>query len=679
MLKLSLIAWLLFSLAWRTTPTNCRQTRPPLSIQQLLARNLQSYMDTTARPCENFYQYACGRWQQQHIDQLEFGDTLGLLDYELNRRVEQLLRRNDTEFNGVYQKLRIYYRSCKKVKPYNLKKYLQLIQPCFESGWYLLARNGARNWQASKFDWLAAIAKLRLYGLNGVLIKEEVLPRWDESNSYSIYLDKPFLVETAPMGQGAMIELLLDIGQTKRVANEVARQVDAFELQLHRLQELEDDEGPKEMQLGYLQQYMPQLQWLDYIRQLRGPDAGLDSTVIIQNIPYMRALCQLLERLPRETICNYIMLRFLAFLKLQGPAEISRPECVASLRRAMPLALSWFVGEHFYARQAAYTDAAVQQLFVRLKQRFDHVIRENRLQLEPPIVLALRQKLQAMRLQVGNSPRNSSPEYYEEYYERVELHPHNFYVNQLSLLRLNVEKNHEQLQAVRLNVSTEEPNGIVGFNDVAGNSSHMLADWLGSSSSPFYVKPRNVIVVPYGFLQVPIYHRNMSLVQQYAVLGFTLAHELLHGFDSSGIDYDNVGNIMGPSEEIAANQRFMQGLRCMQQELATGSRSLNEKLADYEGLRLVYDTYFNMSSGRTSVEPRDTLLPQFSQRQLFFIHFAQHFCGKVHRKLRPNSYMEHAVDELRVIQSLANFEQFSREFGCERRTKMQSKQRCRLW
>ncbi|XP_064554086.1 neprilysin-4 [Drosophila montana] len=699
MLKLSLIAWLLCSLAWRTTPTSCRQTRPAASIQELLANQLQSYMDTKARPCENFYQYACGNWQlqqeehtqhtqhkaqqqqqqerQQHYqqkahreqhEQLQPSDTLAVLDYALNRQLELLLRRgvaNETSGEeqplAVHEKMRNYYRACKRLKPYNLKKYLQLLQPGNGTSWPLLSR----SWQPEKFNWLATIGRLRLFGLNGVLLKEQVLPRWDDAGSYSIYLDKPSLTETMPMGEGAMIELLLDIGQTKRVANELARQVDAFERQLHRLQELEDDEGAKEMQLGYLAEYMPQLQWLAYMQQLRATAAGYEldllSTLIIQNLPYMRALDELLQHQKPETICNYIMLKLLAFLKQQGPAEISRVECMASLRRAMPLAASLLIGQRFHDSSS---EPLVSDIFSRLKLRFGQLLSENRLQLQQPIVQVLRDKLQAMRLQLGFVQLNDSS-FVEEYYEPVELNAHSFYGNQLALLRLRVEQNHELL--------------LGSAQSDANNVSYLTEHWLSSSSSPFYVKPRNLVLVPYGLLQLPVWHRNMSELQQNAVLGFTLAHELIHGFDSSGIDYDSVGNIMGPSEEISANPGFVQGLNCMQQQLATGSRSLNEKLADYEALRLVYETFFGADMLIDRREPRDPLLPQFSQRQRFFISFAQFFCGKLQSLSLHAQHLEHAVDELRVLQTLANFEEFSREFGCERRTKMQATEKCRVW
>ncbi|KAM8715342.1 hypothetical protein ACLKA7_002405 [Drosophila subpalustris] len=683
MLKLSLIAWLLCSLTWRTTPTSCRQTRPAPSIQELLANQLQSYMDTKERPCENFYQYACGNWQLQQQEahthhghgqqqqreqpeQLQPSDTLGVLDYFLNRQLEHLLRRGNASSSSssseelqpeLHKKMRNYYRSCKRLKPYNLKKYLQLLQPGNGTHWPLLSR----SWQPEKFNWLATIGRLRLYGLNGVLLKEQVLPRWDDSSSYSVYLDKPSLAETTPMGEGAMIELLLDIGQTKRVANELARQVDAFERKLHRLQDLEDDEGAKEMQLGYLAEYLPQLQFLRYMQQLRDSDLDLLSTLIIQNVPYMRALDELLLRQKPETVCNYIMLRLLAFLKQQGPAEISRVECIASLRRAMPLAASWLIGQRFH--ESSF-EPVINDLFGRLKTRFDQMLAENRLQLQPPIVQVLREKLQEMRLQLGFVQLNDS-DFVEDYYERVQINAHSFYGNQLALLRLRVEQNHQLL----LDSSQSDVNNV----------SYLMDHWLSSSSSPFYVKPRNLVMLPYGMLQLPVWHLNMSELQQHAMLGFALAHELIHGFDSSGIDYDSLGNIMGPSEEISGNPRFAESLNCMQQQLATGSRSLNEKLADYEALRLVYETYFGEDMLMDRKEPRDPLLPQFSQRQRFFISFAQFFCGKLQSLSLHAQHLEHAVDELRVMQTLANYEEFSREFGCERRTKMQAKQKCRVW
>ncbi|ALC39062.1 CG4580 [Drosophila busckii] len=675
MLKLSLIAWLLCSLAYRTTPTSCRQTRPAPTIQELLAKQLQSYMNTKVRPCMNFYQYACGNWQLQQeaaddsdqmqqeqdrdepLEQQQPSNTLDTMDYTLNRELELQLRHGSANESNeeqpqalLLEQMRLYYRACKRLKPYNLKKYLQLLPPSNDTHWPLLSR----SWEPAKFNWLATLGRMRLHGLNGVLLREEVLPRYDDSSSYTIVVDKPSWAETEPMGEGAMIELLLDIGQTKRVANELAVQVDAFEQQLHRLQELEDDdEGVREMQLGYLLEYLPQLQWLDYLQQLT--EAPPLDTLIIQNLQYMRALAELLQRQQPATICNYIMIKLLEHLKQQGPAEISRNECAASLRRAMPLASSLLMGERFHDEQNV---PAIQKMFARLKLRFGQILAENRLQLQPPILQAMQQKLQAMQLQLGFVQLNDS-DFVCDYYAGVELQAHSFYANQLALLRLRVHRSHELLSSLD-----------------AVNLAHLAEQWHGSNSSPFYVGPRNLVVLPFGTQRLPFWHREMSSLQQHAVLGFALAHELMHGFDTSGIDYDSVGNY-GRNEEIAENPRFAQSIHCLELELATGSKSLNEKLADYEALRLVYETFFgddHLVPERK--EPRDPLLPQFSQRQLFFISYAQIFCGKL--QTFSQQTMEHEVEELRVVQAVANFEEFSREFGCAKRPK-NAKTKCRVW
>ncbi|XP_017048382.1 LOW QUALITY PROTEIN: membrane metallo-endopeptidase-like 1 [Drosophila ficusphila] len=682
MLKLSLVAWLIFSLAWRTTPTACRQTNGAQSVQEMLAAQLQSYMDLGARSCDNFYQFACGNWQIQQLEHQEQhfprdrewardrgrsqeellpGDTLGLIDQSVNRRVELLLRRrNETSSEldlRTLQQMRLYYRSCKRLKPYNLKKYLQLLPPGNHSQWPSVSR----GWRPEQFDWMTTLGRLRLHGLNGVLLREEVLPRWDDSSAYSVYVNKPSRQQTLPMGEGAVIELLLDIGQTKRTANALARLVDEFERRLHRLQELEDDEGPREMQLGYLVSYLPQLRWLAFLGQLR-PEVELDlrSTLIVENVPYLRALSELVEAESPDTVCSYIMLKWLAFLQQQGPAEISRGECVASLRRAMPLASSWLVGQQFSDPDS---EAEVRALFQRLKTRFGQVLAENRLRLSLPLVQILQQKLRAVRLQVGFVQPGEEEEV-EQYHVSLDLSGNSFYGNQLVLLRHRVEASHSLL--------TE--------NFTGSGLRYLAESWEASNSSPLYVRPRNLVLVPHGLLQLPVWHRNDSALRQHAVMGFALAHELAHGFDMSGMDYDALGNIMGPVEEFGTSRQFRQGLHCLQQQMASGSKWVDEKLADFVALRLAYETFFGVRADKR--EPRDPLVPELSQRQLFFVSFAQFFCGRtpVPSPLpHSRALLDRAADELRVMQTLANFEEFSREFGCEKRAKMQASQRCRLW
>ncbi|XP_052837384.1 LOW QUALITY PROTEIN: membrane metallo-endopeptidase-like 1 [Drosophila gunungcola] len=691
MLKLSLVAWLSFSLAWRTTPTACRQTNTPQSIQQMLAAQLQSYMDPKARPCENFYQYACGNWQlqqqehqepQEHYSPLNMkwtmdrdrnhgqllpSDTLALIDHSVNRKLELLLRRRNESFtelsSTVLEQMRQYYRSCKRLKPFNLKKYLQLLTPSNHTQWPSVTR----GWRREQFDWITTLGRLRLHGLNGVLFREDVLPRWDDSRTYSIYVNKPSHQETLPMGEGAIIELLLDIGQTKRTANALARQVDVFERKLHRLQQLDDEEGPREMQLGYLATYLPQLRWATFLSQvLTENELDLRSTLIIENIPYLVALSDLVDAESPDIVCSYIMIKWLTFLKQQGPAEISRSECVSSLRRAMPLASSWLVGQQFSDPDS---ETNVRSLFQRLKLRFGLTLAENRLRLSQPLVNILQQKLSAVHLQMG-IVQPEDVENVEQYHTRLDLSDHSFYGNQLTLLRQRVEANHNLLSI----------NLMSSRSSTSSNVSYLAESWEASNSSPLYVRPRNLVIVPHGLLQLPVWHRNISALQQHAVMGFALAHELAHSFDMMGMNYDALGNIMGPVEEIRASSQFRQGLHCLQQQMATGSKWLDEKLADLVALRLTYETFFGVRADKK--EPRDPLNPQFSQRQLFFISFAQFFCGSTpvpSLGSHSRTHLEHAVDELRVTQTLANFEEFSREFGCEKKAKMQVSERCRLW
>ncbi|XP_017079524.1 membrane metallo-endopeptidase-like 1 [Drosophila eugracilis] len=681
MVTLSLVACLIFSLSWRTTLTTCRQTVASRSIKQSLAEQLLSYIDPKARPCENFYQYACGNWLQQHQQhhsphhrhwarwvrgrehyqtQLLPSHTLGLIDHSVNKKLALLLR-NRNESSYILEQMRLYYRYCKRLKPYNLKKYINLLPPTNCTQWSV-----GRGWSPERFDWISTLGRLRLHGLNGVLLREDVLPRWDDSRSYSIYVNKPSRHETLPMGQGAMIELLLDIGLTKRKANALARMVDDFERKLHRLQELEDDEGAHEMQLGYLDTYLPQLRWLSFMRQLSIDfDLDLHSTLFIENIPYLKALCKLVDEESPDTVCNYIMIKWLAFLKQEGPSDISRDGCIASLRRAMPLTSSWLVGQQFSDPES---ESNVRSLFQRLKGRFAQILAKNQMRLSQPILHILQQKLHAVRMQLGFF-QSEEMEYVEQYNDRVNLSGHSFYANQLLLLRLRVEENHNLLSS---NLT----------NSTRSSIRYLTESWEASNSSPLYIRPRNLLFIPYGLLQLPVWHRNITDLQRYAVMGFALAHEMAHGFDLSGMDYDAQGNIIGPVEEIGDNRQFQLGLNCLQQQMTTGSKWIDETLADYVALRLTYESFFD--SRADTQKPSDLVKPQFSQRKLFFITFAQIFCGRTAVSTmtsQSEDHLKHAVDELRVMQTLANFDEFSKEFNCDTRhsVKMQFSPQCRLW
>lgn len=145
---------------------------------------------------------------------------------------------------------------------------------------------------------------------------------------------------------------------------------------------------------------------------------------------------------------------------------------------------------------------------------------------------------------------------------------------------------------------------------------------------------------------------------------------MLHAFDTNGLQYDGHGN---PSsliiETLPDKPNLMASLECLNNQKST---SLNEKIADFSGFRLAYDTYF-----QRPYVPKFRGETHFSNKQLFFIKFAQFFCAVNPKRIHYDD--THDSPFLRVPQVVKNHPDFEEVFGCPRKTGKNYVEKCNMW
>ncbi|XP_059221694.1 endothelin-converting enzyme 2-like [Stomoxys calcitrans] len=180
-----------------------------------------------------------------------------------------------------------------------------------------------------------------------------------------------------------------------------------------------------------------------------------------------------------------------------------------------------------------------------------------------------------------------------------------------------------------------------------------------SIATPFYSTAFNYIGIPFAYIRYPMIHSRFHALFLYAELGNTLGHELMHGFDTDGVTYDSSGSTW--PLRIYNKTSFAQGLECLRQEYTT---NINEKLADFSGFRLAYESYFHRTdveefSGKTSL----------TNKQLFYVKFAQLFCTHFHISYDAS----HDSPTLRVSQIVSNSPDFEEIFACPAKEVMKKK------
>ena len=175
----------------------------------------------------------------------------------------------------------------------------------------------------------------------------------------------------------------------------------------------------------------------------------------------------------------------------------------------------------------------------------------------------------------------------------------------------------------------------------------------------------------------------------FADIGWTIGHEIIHGFDNFGISFNEDGEYISwvvNDTEASFNNKS----HCFKKQYETydvpdtdlginGSLALPDNIADNGGLRHAFQAYQNYMKGK-SKEPG---LPglDYTVDQLFFIQATAQYCTK--RKIEVTEYNlkhdGHSPDKLRIIGTMSNMEEFAQAFKCKLGSPMNPPVKCRLW
>ncbi|XP_055864924.1 endothelin-converting enzyme homolog isoform X3 [Biomphalaria glabrata] len=203
----------------------------------------------------------------------------------------------------------------------------------------------------------------------------------------------------------------------------------------------------------------------------------------------------------------------------------------------------------------------------------------------------------------------------------------------------------------------------------------------------YYTTNKNTIVFPAGILQAPFFDRSFPQSLNYGAMGVVMGHELTHGFDDQGRQFDKNGNLK-PWWDAEAVLRFKNKTQCMVDQYSSyqlngekerGKQTLGENIADNGGLKSAFYAYQKW----VELNGKEQLLPALglSHEKLFFLSFAQVWCWNSkpesdHLQVLTDA---HSPAKFRVIGPLSNSPDFSRIWKCSDKSKMNPKKKCEVW
>jgi endothelin-converting enzyme/putative endopeptidase len=201
----------------------------------------------------------------------------------------------------------------------------------------------------------------------------------------------------------------------------------------------------------------------------------------------------------------------------------------------------------------------------------------------------------------------------------------------------------------------------------------------------YYDPQTNEINFPAGVLMPPLYDPKMDAAPNYGNTGATIGHELTHGFDDEGRQYDAKGNLRDwwtPADAKAFEQR----VACVRDQYAkytivddihiNSQLTLGEDVADLGGTLLAYLAW-KRATAQENLQPIDGLTPD----QRFFVGMAQWACGDERpEQKRVNATVDpHSPAEFRINGVVSDLPEFGHAFGCREGQPMMPAKACRVW
>jgi len=208
----------------------------------------------------------------------------------------------------------------------------------------------------------------------------------------------------------------------------------------------------------------------------------------------------------------------------------------------------------------------------------------------------------------------------------------------------------------------------------------------------WYSPTRNTITFPAGILQAPFYDKGASFASNYGAIGTVIGHELTHGFDDNGKNYDEIGNKVNWWTD-ASKKNFDEKTKCMSDQYSSyywdqadmylnGPSTLGENIADNGGIHESFAAY------KIWLQDHDDIkMPGMSHltfEQQFFLGFSQVWCAKytdneAEKRIKSDV---HSPAKFRVLGTLSNIDEFGKAFNCKQGVDTyypKKEDTCRVW
>ena len=680
-----------------------------------LAQTVADNMDTNVEPCTDFYRFSCGGWVQKNpipdgrsryspfaqLDERNKEALIGILDGSKDDDIEAV------------QKLRTLYRLCldeAQLENLGAKPLIDLILSTIRD-WPLLngsySSGSGESSGGGSTDSPLNTDNFLLTKLGGSPAFYSLYVYVDDKNSsrYTIFLDQSGLTLPSPeyynasedyfyifMNYTVEILNLINPSVPQEVYWTVAENIFELEKQLAHIfvakADLRDPETTyNNMTIEQLSaNFSGSFNWTFIIEntfeQGEVPAPMPSETVIVRTPSYFSKLSEVLAEVDNATLLDYVVwqlingyVQFLSqdflgvyhnfTLAVYGSGLRSRNEtCLSLVQSAMPIALARPYTE--YILPGGMKDNVEEMISV--------------------VKTAFKQRVNSSTW-LDSFTKQECNEKVDKILQRVaypSLIYHESYIN-------NLYENYT-FELITQGLLFAVANKTFLDNSMNLGRLHTKVDKTEWDIAPtavnaYYNPSFNQFTFLEGILAPPFISSDWPRYFTYGAFGTVIGHELTHGFDDQGQQYDAQGDLRQWWDD-SSTKNFKNRQKCFVEQYSNyeifghhvdGNLTLGENLADNGGLKTSYQAYKNT----VDMEGTQSYLPglDYTPDQLFFIAFAQLWCSNFTPEYITTSLLTnpHSPGPFRVNGTLVNSQEFADVFKCPRGSPMNPSNKCLMW
>lgn len=648
-------------LALMLTLTNCSTEKQPTGIDR-------ANLDESVSPASDFYDYACGGWMKTHpltAEYSRFGtfDALG----ELNRQqVQELITNLDRNSSPNAQKIADLYAQGMDSVTLNaqgnepLKADLAKIVTLDKTSMFpvLATLPGASGFFATgvEADMLNADINTMylMQGGLGLGDRDYYITDTDDvkrvREAYNKYLNDIAVLAGFSADEAARIA-----ANTMKIETALAQASSSREDLRNPLANY----NPKSM--AELAASYPNIKLYDYFKA-----QGIEKidTLVIGQPKFLAAVDKLIASSTEQEIRDYLTTQYISsatqylsddFIK----ADFELSKAISGVKEQRP---RW---KRATAVPNNLLGEALGQLYV--EKYFPASSKEKMLKLVKNLQTALGQHIDSLTW-MSDSTKLRAHEKLDNFHIKIG-YPDKW--RDYSALTIDPEKSY--WQNVQAAIKFENDHNLADYGKPVDKDRWYMTP---QTVNAYYNPTTNEICFPAGILQKPFFDPDADDAINYGAIGVVIGHEMTHGFDDQGRQFDKDGNLNDwwTAADAAAFTALADSLAAQFDQVivlgdthANGRFTLGENIADQGGLRVAYTAYHNSLNGQPGVD-----IDGFTPDQRFYLAYANVWAGNIRDEeiLRRTKTDPHSLGRWRVNATLRNIEPFFTAFDIKEGDKM---------